>query len=245
MADNQMDQLMDVEGHGGLVAEGDVTGDREHARLSRLSKLLFVLVPLFGYLWWRVITRDPLALPRMTPRVVEFLPIVLLIVMLGAAMVVPLLGAGRSPHVLYRPDEIDASFDDVKGAPVVVEEVVKTLNLFLAHRTFREQMGGTPRRAILFEGPPGTGQDLPGQGHGRRGGRAVPLRVLVGVPVACSTGRPTARSAPTSRRCARHARREGGAIGFIEEIDAIGAARARHGSGGGHARASRAWSTSC
>ena len=41
----------------------------------------------------------------------------------------------------------------------------------------------------------------------------------------CSTARPTARSAPTSRPCARYARREGGAIGFIEEIDAIGGAR--------------------
>ena len=40
----------------------------------------------------------------------------------------------------------------------LVEEVVKTLNLFLAHRTFAEQMGGSPRRAILFEGPPGTGK---------------------------------------------------------------------------------------
>ena len=49
-------------------------------------------------------------------------------------------------------------FDDVRGADVVVEEVVKSLNLFLAYRTFRERMGGNPRKAILFEGPPGTGK---------------------------------------------------------------------------------------
>ena len=66
--------------------------------------------------------------------------------------------AGRSPHVLYRPEEIGITLADVVGAAAVVEEVVKTLNLFLAHSTFRERMGGTPRRAILFEGPPGTGK---------------------------------------------------------------------------------------
>ena len=73
-------------------------------------------------------------------------------------MVVPLVAAGRSPHIRYRPEEIDVSLDDVKGIPVVVEEAVRTLNLFLAHATFRSQMGGTPRKAILFEGPPGTGK---------------------------------------------------------------------------------------
>ena len=98
-------------------------------------------------------------------------------------MVLPLLGAGRSPHILYRPNEIDVRFDDVRGAPVVVDEVVKTLNLFLAHKTFADHMGGSARRAILFEGPPGNGQDLHGQGHGGRSRRAVPVRVVLGVPV--------------------------------------------------------------
>src|SRR5207237_6886212 len=59
---------------------------------------------------------------------------------------------------LFRRSEIATSLDDLKGAPVFVEEVVKTLNLFLAHKTFKEEMGGTSRRAILFEGPPGTGK---------------------------------------------------------------------------------------
>ena len=49
----------------------------------------------------------------------------------------------------------------------------------------------------------------------------------------CSTGRPTARSGRTSPQLRKAARREGGAIGFIEEIDAIGATRAGMGQGGG------------
>jgi len=224
MADNQMDQLMDVEGHGGLVAEGDVTGDREHARLSRLSKLLVVLVPLFAYLWWRVITRDPLALPRMTPRVVEFIPIALLIVMLGAALVIPLIGAGRSPHVLFRPEELDTSFADVKGAPVVVEEIVKTLNLFLAHKTFRERMGGNPRRAILFEGPPGTGKTYLAKAMAKEAG--VPfLFVSSSAFQSMFYGQTNRKIRSYFKALRRYARQEGGAIGFIEEIDAIGASR--------------------
>src|SRR5579871_1255329 len=77
-----------------LIGEADVSYAREHARRSRLSKVLLVLVPLFGYLWWRVLTHDPLGAPRMTPRVVAFIPIAVLTLMLGAALLVPLIGAG-------------------------------------------------------------------------------------------------------------------------------------------------------
>src|SRR6201999_4255594 len=94
----------------------------------------------------------------LSPRVAQVAPLFLLVIILGAALLGPLLMAGRSPHVLYRSSEIETSFADVKGSPVIVDEVVKTLNLFLAHRTFKDQLGGTPRRAILFEGPPGTGK---------------------------------------------------------------------------------------
>ncbi len=38
------------------------------------------------------------------------------------------------------------------------DDVVRSLNLFLAHRTFSREMGGTPRRGLLFEGAPGTGK---------------------------------------------------------------------------------------
>ena len=87
-----------------------------------------------------------------------------------------------APHPLPAR-RADMTFDDVRGSEGLVEEVTKTLNLFLAHRTFAEQMGGSPRKAILFEGPPGYRQDLHGQGHGRRGRGAVPLRVVFGLPV--------------------------------------------------------------
>jgi cell division protease FtsH len=217
---------MDLDGlwGQGLIAEADVTDDRELARRGRLSKVLLVLLPLFGYLWWRVLTHDPLGSPRMTPRVVGFIPIALLIVMLGAALLVPLLGAGRSPHVLFRPEELDTTFADVKGAPVVVEEVVKTLNLFLAHKTFRERMGGNPRRAILFEGPPGTGKTYLAKAMAKEAG--VPfLFVSSSAFQSMYYGQTNRKIRSYFKALRKYARQEGGAIGFIEEIDAIGASR--------------------
>jgi ATP-dependent Zn protease len=208
----------------GVVSEADVTSAREKLRRSRLSKALLVLLPVFAWLWWRVLTNDPIRFPRPTPREVEFVPIAALILMLAAALVLPLLGAGRSPHVLFRPEELDTTFDDVKGSPVVVEEVVKTLNLFLAHKTFRERMGGNPRRAILFEGPPGTGKTYLAKAMAKEAG--VPfLFVSSSAFQSMFYGQTNRKIRSYFRALRRYARQEGGAIGFIEEIDAIGAAR--------------------
>ena len=152
---------------------------------------------------------------------------------MGLVLVVPLLGAGRSPHILYRPDELTMTFDDVRGSETLVEEVTKTLNLFLAHRTFAEQMGGSPRKAILFEGPPGTGKTYMAKAMAAEAG--VPfLFVSSSAFQSMFYGQTNRKIRSYFKALRRHARREGGAIGFIEELDAIGAARgsgARHGEG--------------
>ena len=44
------------------------------------------------------------------------------------------------------------------GIDGIKAEVVRSINLFLAHQTFRDTMGGSARRGVLFEGPPGTGK---------------------------------------------------------------------------------------
>ena len=165
----------------------------------------------------------------MTPRIVEFIPIALLILMLGAALLLPLVGAGRSPHVLFRPEEIDVSLSDVKGAPVIVEEVVKSLNLFLGYKTFQERMGGNPRRAILFEGPPGTGKTYVAKAMAREAG--VPFLFVSSSAFQSMFYGQTNRKIRSYFKALRAtARREGGAVGFIEEIDAIGASRSMVGT---------------
>src|SRR5580704_14321392 len=140
--------------------------------------------------------------------------------------------AGRSPHVLFRPSDIDVSLEDVKGLPLVVDEVVKTLNLFLGHKTFKERMGGTPRRAILFEGPPGTGKTFLAKALAREAG--VPFFFVSSSAFqSMFYGQTNRKIRSYFAQLRRAARREGGAIGFIEEIDAIGATRMGMGQGGG------------
>jgi ATP-dependent Zn protease len=170
--------------------------------------------------------------PGLPSSFAQYLPAMLLILLLGAIMAGPLLGAGRSPHVLYRPEEIGITLADVVGAEAVVEEVVKTLNLFLAHKTFSERMGGTPRRAILFEGPPGTGKTYIAKAMAAEAG--VPfLFVSSSAFQSMFYGQTNRKIRSYFRALRKYARSEGGAIGFIEEIDAIGASRAGLSSGGG------------
>ena len=207
------------------AATADVAIAREEARRRRLLKLLVGLALLGAWVLGRLLIGDPVRLgPPRLPVDPEFLPALLLTLALVLVIAVPMLGAGRSPHVLFRPSEIDVDLADVRGAGVVVEEVVKTLNLFLAHRTFKERMGGTPRRAILFEGPPGTGKTYMAKAMAREAG--VPFLFVSSSAFQSMYYGQTNRKIRSYFRALRHyARREGGAIGFIEEIDAIGAAR--------------------
>ena len=214
------------------VAAADVAVARERTRRRRLTRMALTLFPVALLLWTRMLIGNPVS-PGMPdlPIPPELMPGLVLIVILSAVILVPMLGAGRSPHVLYRPSEITTSFDDVKGAGVVVEEVVRTLNLFLAHRTFKEQMGGTPRRAILFEGPPGTGKTYLAKAMAREAG--VPFLFVSSSAFQSMYYGQTNRKIRTYFKALRkYARREGGAIGFIEEIDAIGGARSGMGGSG-------------
>ncbi|MGH9043343.1 MAG: AAA family ATPase [Acidimicrobiales bacterium] len=212
--------------------KADVAIARERARRRRLTWLAAALAPIAA---WLVISdvlwhHAGFAVPHLPAGFAPYAPAVVLIAILVVAILGSLLGGGRSPHVLYRPGEIKVGFDDVKGSDVVVEEVKRTLDLFLAHKRFAEKMGGTPRRAVLFEGPPGTGKTY----------LAKALAAEAGVPflfVSSSAfqsmyyGATNRKIRSYFRALRRYARREGGAIGFIEEIDAIGAARSSAGAG--------------
>jgi ATP-dependent Zn protease len=191
--------------------------------MQRLAALLAAVLTL-------VVLRDLLApglsLPSLSvpPSLTPFLTPLLLIVVLSSVMIVPMVAAGRSPHILYRPEELTMTFDDVRGSEDLVEEVTKTLNLFLAYRTFNELMGGTPRKAILFEGPPGTGKTYMAKAMASEAG--VPfLFVSSSAFQSMFYGQTNRKIRAYFKELRRQARREGGAIGFIEELDAIGGAR--------------------
>jgi cell division protease FtsH len=210
----------------------DVGIARESSRRRRLSKLVMVMAFVGVWLWLSVFAGHLLGRPHLTRGESQDLPLAAIVLLVGAVMVVPMLVSGRSPHVRYRPEEIDVTLDDVKGLPVVVEEAVRTLNLFLAHVTFRSEMGGTPRKGILFEGPPGTGKTHLAKALAREAG--VPFFFVSSSAFqSMFYGQTNRKIRAFFAELRKAARSEGGAIGFIEEIDAIGATRAGLGQGGG------------
>jgi ATP-dependent Zn protease len=234
-------------GSSSVLRDADVMTSRERSRQARFRGLLIVLVvvgaPVIGRTAAGVVryVQGNYAAaagdfhwphPGIPSSFLPYVPGLLLVVLLGFVLGGPLLMAGRSPHVLYRPEEIGIDLSDVVGADVVVEEVVKTLNLFLGHRTFEEQMGGTSRRAVLFEGPPGTGKTYIAKAMAAEAG--VPfLFVSSSAFQSMYYGQTNRKIRSYFRALQRYGRREGGAIGFIEEIDAIGAARGGLGAGPG------------
>jgi len=218
--------------HPDVIRSADVAESRERNRLRRYRRLAVLLGVVLAVVVGSDLSLFALPGLHLPGNFGLYGPSVVLIGLLVVVMAVPILGAGRSPHVLYRPEEIGVGLADVKGNDVVVEEVIKTLNLFLAHKTFKERMGGTPRRAVLFEGPPGTGKTYIAKAMAAEAG--VPfLFVSSSAFQSMYYGQTNRKIRSYFRALREYARREGGAIGFIEEIDAIGASRAGLGSGGG------------
>ena len=92
--------------------------------------------------------------------------------------------------------------------------------MFLGYATFKEEMGGTPRRGVLFEGAPGTGKTFLAKAMAKQAG--VPF-LFIPAPAFQSMwqGMSAFRIRSFFRKLRKTARKEGGAIGFIEEIDAV------------------------
>ncbi len=224
--------MLDEVGSGRLAtATSDVGAARERARSNRLGRMAVILAIPLTWMWWRIIDGNPFDLTALSlPQIDPFLLIVgvffgvMILAVVGTTLV-----AGRSPHVTYRPEQIDVSLADVKGIDLVKADVVRSLNLFLANRAFRAEMGGTPRRGLLFEGPPGTGKTYLAKAMAAEAG--VPFLFVSATSFQSMYYGATARKIRSYFKALRKAaRQEGGAIGFIEEIDAIAMARAGVGS---------------
>ena len=204
----------------------DVTATREAQRRTRLLRVALFLGPIAAWLWIRLISGNPVSpgLPSLPEDAMIWLPGVVIILLLGVVLIGPMIGNARSPHVLYLPEQIDIGFSDVKGLGPVVSEVQHTLDVFLNHKRFQSEMGGRPRRGVLFEGPPGTGKTHLAKAMAKEAG--VPFLFVSSTSFQSMWYGMTARKIRTYfRQLRKTAQREGGAIGFIEEIDAIGGKR--------------------
>ena len=203
----------------------DVRATREHHRQRRLRKLLYLNVIVFVYVLSRVLRDKPIAfgLPDLGPDAILWLFPILIFLSFGLILLLPLAN-GRSPHVRFSPGEIPVRFADVRGIDIVLEEVTRSLQIFLTYKSFREELGGNPRRGILFEGKPGTGKTHLAKAMSAEAG--VPF-FFVSAPAFHSMwfGMTAFKIRAFFKTLKKAARKEGGAIGFIEEMDAVGGAR--------------------
>lgn len=134
------------------------------------------------------------------------------------------IAIGRSPHAVLRAGDMPVRLSDVVGASTAKRDVNDTLNLFLNHVTFRQQMGGAARRGVLFEGPTGTGKTYLARALAAEAG--VPfLSVSANAFQSMFVGQTNRKVRNYFKALRRAARSKGGAIGFIDDFDAIGAAR--------------------
>ena len=217
-----------------ILGSADVARARERRRITRLRRLVAVSAPRRWAGWssadhraQRLPLRPPAALVGRRLPDHPHRP-----ACSARSCCAPLLGAGRSPHTLIRPGETAVGLEDLVGIDPIKAEVVRSINLFLAHQTFRDAMGGSARRGVLFEGPPGTGKTFVAKAMAKEAN--VPfLFVSASAFQSMYYGQTNRKIRSFFKQLRKHARKEGGAIGFIEEIDAIGAARRGMGGSGG------------
>jgi cell division protease FtsH len=125
-------------------------------------------------------------------------------------------------YVIY-PREYDVSFDDVRGQPEIVESTKEALTLFQGFKRFRDA-GGYPPHGILFEGPPGTGKTLLGKAIA--GSAKVPFVYASGTSFNnMFMGVGNLRIMRLFKRARKLARKYGGSVIFLDELDAVGGSR--------------------
>ncbi len=221
-------QKASVEAHleGSLLLKrgrADVFRQREKTRQRKVLRLFLVVGAIDAFLWFRLATNNPLRLPSMGGDMMLYLPIFAMVGLVGVMMIMPML-SGRSPHVMIHPEQVEVGLTEISGLDTQVDEVLRTLDVFLGYATFREELGGTPRRGMLFEGPPGTGKTYLAKAMAKQAG--VPfLFMSASATQSMWFGGTASRIRSFFKALRKAARKEGGAIGFIEEIDAIGGAR--------------------
>jgi cell division protease FtsH len=131
------------------------------------------------------------------------------------------MSRGRT-YVIY-PGEYDVTFDDVRGQPAVVDATKEVVTLFQGFLEFRKR-GGYPPHGILFEGPPGTGKTLLGKAIA--GSSDVPFIYASGTSFSnMFFGVGNLRVAYLFKKARRMSERYGGAVIFLDELDAVGGSR--------------------
>ncbi|MET0148727.1 MAG: AAA family ATPase, partial [Acidimicrobiales bacterium] len=182
---------------------------------------------------WKATTALPLSFMGLA---FYFLFFMSLMVMQFVAMFWFLARGGT--YVIY-PREYDVTFDDVRGQPEIVESTKEALTLFQGFKKFRDA-GGYPPHGVLFEGPPGTGKTLLGKAIA--GSANVPFVYASGTSFNnMFMGIGNLRIMRLFKKARKLSRKYGGAVIFLDELDAVGGSRGAVSSASSPADTSRHW----
>ncbi|MGZ4130066.1 MAG: AAA family ATPase [Actinomycetota bacterium] len=198
---------------------------RRYWRWIKRAIIFLIVYVAVGYLFLGVSPKTGLFHPGSTMSSYRQLLVTLLflsmfMVVQFAAMFAFLM---RGTYYTIYPNEYDKTFDDVRGQPAAVDSSKEVLRLFQGFKDFK-QMGGYPPHGILFEGPPGTGKTL--MAKAIAGASSVPILIADGsrfMNMFFGIGNMKVRR--MFARARSMSDKYGGAVIFIDELDALGAAR--------------------
>ncbi|HKZ75255.1 MAG TPA: AAA family ATPase [Actinomycetota bacterium] len=198
---------------------------RRYWRWLKRSIIFLIVYVVVGFLFLGVSPRDAMLHPGQTLGtyrgfVVYLLFISMFMVVQFGAMFWFLM---RGTYYTIYPGEYDKSFDDVRGQPAAVHSSKEVLRLFRGFKDFK-QMGGYPPHGILFEGPPGTGKTL--MAKAIAGASSVPILIADGSRfqnMFFGIGNMKVRRMFSRARAMSD--KYGGAVIFIDELDALGGSR--------------------
>jgi cell division protease FtsH len=217
-----------------------------------------------GLDWWNVLGGDPRVAPEYrgylirndhplapefdlwaatTALPMAFMGMAFYLLFLMSAMVLQFVAifwflARGQTYVIY-PREYDVGFDDVRGQPEIVESTKEALTLFQGFKKFRDA-GGYPPHGILFEGPPGTGKTLLGKAIA--GSANVPFVYASGTSFNnMFMGIGNLRIMRLFKKARKLSRKYGGAVIFLDELDAVGGSRGSVSTASSPADTARHW----
>jgi cell division protease FtsH len=165
--------------------------------------------------------KTTLALPFIIISTIVTLAVFVSIILVQFVALFWFLARGQT-YVIY-PREYDVGFDDVRGQPEIVDSTKEALTLFQGFKKFRDA-GGYPPHGILFEGPPGTGKTLLGKAIA--GSANVPFVYASGTSFNnMFMGVGNLRIMRLFKKARKLSRKYGGAVIFLDELDAVGGSR--------------------
>ena len=73
------------------------------------TKIVLVGLIIGAWLWGSVVVGHLIGKPHLTQTETQLLPLLGIVILVGFVMIVPFIAAGRSPHIRYRPEELDVA----------------------------------------------------------------------------------------------------------------------------------------